>query len=251
MKNAHRSKKILRYAFDTVWERLDDAGEQQMATPSGSKFAVSATQRKRTAEHEDPRFFRVIHDGKEFARIYPCCWGHTTNCHGTRIGGYSDALDAWTQGLIMSVDSLILRPSEMVIQRLEKLLNAVEMDYKRASEGLPEAPGVYLIYDRRQKKYVYVGKTSNLRDSIQQHAQRQGRFSRFHGQPIQEALISNKVCRDSGDASDYLLQNCRVKHIVLRDQQGRVHPWKLRSLVEHYAISVIEPEYNIAGESQH
>ena len=36
-------------------------------------------------------------DGKEYARVYPCCWGHTANCYGTRIGGYSESLDFWVR----------------------------------------------------------------------------------------------------------------------------------------------------------
>jgi len=34
---------------------------------------------------------------------------------------------------------------------------------------LPEEPGVYLIYDRKQKKHIYVGRTKNIRKRIQQH----------------------------------------------------------------------------------
>ena len=47
--------------------------------------------------HRGEEVIRIFSDGKEYARIYPCCWGHTANCHGTRIGGYSESLDHWVR----------------------------------------------------------------------------------------------------------------------------------------------------------
>src|SRR4030042_4615744 len=106
MSAKHQSQKLLQSRFDIVWQRLDDAGEQQMVTPDGHKFMALASRRKRAVQDQDPRFIAVKQRGQDFARIYPCCWGHTTNCNGTRIGGYRDGLDAWVQGLVISQESL-------------------------------------------------------------------------------------------------------------------------------------------------
>ena len=247
----HQSQKLLQSRFDIVWQRLDDAGEQQMVTPDGHKFTARASRRKRTPEDQDPRFIAVKQRGQEFARIYPCCWGHTTNCHGTRIGGYSDGLDAWAKGLMISKESLTLKPNDEVIHLLGKLLNSEELDYDRACLHLPKEPGVYLVYDRKQKKYIYAGKALDMQKRIRQHAQHQNRLFGFSSQPIQKRLIEEKRCADSGEALEYLSMNCTVKHLVVLDEKQRKQPWKKRALLEHYAICVIEPEYNFPGEFEH
>ncbi|MGB8706780.1 MAG: hypothetical protein WCD72_02365 [Dehalococcoidia bacterium] len=247
----HQSQKLLQSRFDIVWQRLDDAGEQQMVTPDGHKFMARASQRKRALEDQDPRFIAVKQRGQEFARIYPCCWGHTTNCHGTRIGGYSDGLDAWTKGLMISRESLTLKPIDEVVYLLGKLLNSEELDYEQAGEHLPPKPGVYLVYDRKQKKYIYAGKALDIQKKIRQHAQHQNWPARFTSQPIQKWLIDKKLCADSRQAIEYLYMNCTVKYLVVPDEKQRKQPSKRRSLLEHYAICVIEPEYNISGEFEH
>jgi predicted GIY-YIG superfamily endonuclease len=247
----HQSQKLLQSRFDIVWQRLDDTGEQQLVTPDGHKFIALASRRKRTLEDQDPRFIAVKQRGQEFARIYPCCWGHTTNCHGTRIGGYSDGLDAWAKGLMISKESLTLKPNDEVVHMLGKLLNSEELDYEQACLHLPKEPGVYLVYDRKQKKYIYAGKALDIQKRIRQHAQHQNRLFGFSSQPIQKGLIDKKLCADSSEAQKYLSINCAVRYLVVPDEKQRKQPWKKRSLLEHYAICVIEPEYNFSGELEH
>jgi hypothetical protein len=247
----HQSQKLLQSRFDILWQRLGDAGEQQLVTPDGHKFMALASQRKRTLEDQDPRFIAVKQRGQEFARIHPCCWGHTTNCHGTRIGGYSDGLDAWAKGLMISRESLTLKPNDEVIYLLSRLLNSSELDYDRACLHLPDKPGVYLVYDRKQKKYIYVDKALDMQKRIRQHTQRQNRLFGSGIPPIQKGLIDNKLCADSGEAQKYLSANCTVRHLVVSDEKQRKQPWKRRALLEHYAICVLEPEYNISDELEH
>jgi len=251
MSAKHQSQKLLQSRFDILWQRLDDAGEQQMVTPDGHKFMARASRRKRALQDQDPRFLAVKQRGQEFARIYTCCWGHTTNCFGTRIGGYSDGLDAWAKGMMISQESLTLKPNDEVIHLLHKLLNSTELDYDQACEHLPAKPGVYLIYDRKQKKYIYAGRALDIQKRIQQHAQHQTWPARFTSQPIQKWLIDKKLCADSRQAIEYLSANCTVRHLVVPDEKQRKQPWKRRALLEHYAICVIEPEYNISDEFEH
>ena len=247
----HRSHKLLQSRFDIVWQRLDEAGEQQMVTPDGHKFTARASRRKRTQEDQDPRFIGVKQRGQEYARIYSCCWGHTTNCYGTRIGGYSDGLDAWAKGLMITRESLTLKPGDEVVHLLGRLLSSEELDYDHACLHLPQKPGVYLVYDKKQKKYIYAGKALDIQKKVKQHAQRQNRLFGSSVPPIQKELIDNKLCADSREAQEYLSKNCTVRHLVVPDETRRKQPWKKRSLLEHYAICVIEPEYNISEEIEH
>lgn len=88
----HDSQKVLELDFDTVWERLRASGRQSVKAPDSHNFSGFATR----GVHNGKKVIRCIkNDRTELARIYPCCWGHTTNCSGARIGDYSDALDRW------------------------------------------------------------------------------------------------------------------------------------------------------------
>ena len=93
----HRGRKNLRNGFDQVWEKLHSCGKQTLTTAKDKVFIASAaTLRSLSGE----KFIKIEGAaGQEFARIYECCWGHTVNHYsngnGTRIGGYSDALDNW------------------------------------------------------------------------------------------------------------------------------------------------------------
>ena len=151
----------------------------------------------------------------------------------------------------MRTESLVLKPSDEVVRHLGRLLNSPAVDYDQALKHLPREPGVYLISHKKQKRHIYVGKTEDLRKRIRQHMRHQNERSRFHGQQVQKGLINAGRCNDSTEAQKYLSQNCAVKYLVIPDEERRVYPWMKRSLLEHYAICVIEPEYNISGESEH
>ncbi len=90
----HQSQKDLTHDFNTVWEQLKVSGTQSLQTPDIHSFDAFASLTTK-GSHRGGKVIRIMKDGKEFARIYPCCWRHSTNCGGRRIGGYSDALDQW------------------------------------------------------------------------------------------------------------------------------------------------------------
>ena len=43
------------------------------------------------------KVIRFRQGGREYARVYACCWGHYYNCNRTRIGKYCQALDEVAQ----------------------------------------------------------------------------------------------------------------------------------------------------------
>lgn len=93
----HQGQKNLEKGFATVWELLSASRQQPLVTPNRHNFVAFGAVTSR-GKHRGERVIRIETDGVEFGRIYQCCWGHTTNCYGTRIGGYSDALDRWAAG---------------------------------------------------------------------------------------------------------------------------------------------------------
>ena len=244
----HESRKVLSSDFNRIWQRLTESGEQYLVTPRGHKFTAEAMTGLR-GTHENQRLVRIKHDNIEFARIYGCCWRHTTNCHGTRIGGYSDGLDSWYRGLMISVDSLTLKPKAEVIKDFNGLLNSSELNYKNAVTYMPPDPGVYLIYDKKRKKYIYVESAGDIRKRLRQHVHRVGNSAHFRNQQIQKGLINSGRCKSPVEARDYLTSNCTMKYIKIPDEKTRKYPWKRRTILEHYAISVIEPEYNVSSGS--
>ncbi len=89
----HQGSITLRNDFATVWKRLKRDG-QPLGTARGHAFTAFAKVTAR-GERRGDRYIMIKRNGKDFAPIYQCCWGHMTNCLGTAIGDYSDALDNW------------------------------------------------------------------------------------------------------------------------------------------------------------
>jgi hypothetical protein len=90
----HQGEKDLKHDFDSVWKRLKDSSVKSLRTPDGNDFDAIADQ-ARKGESQGEKVIRIKKNGAIFALIYSCCWGHTTNHYGTRIGGYCEALDQW------------------------------------------------------------------------------------------------------------------------------------------------------------
>ena len=129
----HQSQKLLHSDYDHLWGQLYKAGEKSLITPKGHKFTAIASKSTRGI-HQWHKVISIKQYSKEFARIYSCCWGHTTNCYGTRIGGYSDGLDLWAQGIMIRAESLLLKPEDEVVRDLGKLFSSAELEFIQAVE---------------------------------------------------------------------------------------------------------------------
>jgi len=243
----HQSRKILEADFSSLWDRIYAVGETYLVTPNGHKFTAEATTAVRGI-HGKQKLLRIKQKGREFARIYECCWGHTTNCYGTRIGGYSESLNSWYKGLIISLDSLTLKPKNEVIHDFGTLLGSPLQSYQLAISNVSPLPGIYLVYDRRQKKYIYADSAEDMQKRIQEEVRLQKSNSRLKAQTIQKGLIESKRCTTSAEAKKYILTNCEIRILGIPDEKGRKYPWIRRSLLAHYAISVLEPDFNISTD---
>ena len=92
----HQSHKDLTHDFGTVWQRLNAAGRQSLKTPDSHDFDAFADTAQK-GKFQGEKVIRIKKNNRTFALIYPCCWRHITNHYGTRIGGYSEALDRWVE----------------------------------------------------------------------------------------------------------------------------------------------------------
>jgi hypothetical protein len=86
--------------FRAIWSRPQKKVTGLMTT-GGVNFEAEAKQSRRVGS-----FIALPHDN----RIYPCCWGNTTNHmgkgkEGQRIGQYTRPLDEWCRELLRRIPS--------------------------------------------------------------------------------------------------------------------------------------------------
>jgi hypothetical protein len=82
----HQGTMELACDFAQAYGFVNGAHGVKLETSTGTAFTaeVGTTGRK---------VIRFFQGGREYARAYPCCWGHYYNCNRTRIGMYCVALD--------------------------------------------------------------------------------------------------------------------------------------------------------------
>jgi len=93
MPKKHQGSVPLKNSFEGAHSWLSLNRTNDLVTAKGERFeAVAYTAGK--GPHKGQKVIRFLKKGREFARAYECCWGHTTNCNKTRIAVYSAAIDA-------------------------------------------------------------------------------------------------------------------------------------------------------------
>ncbi len=94
----------------------------KLRTRNGTRFEAEAT-----VSRTGKKVIRFKQEGKEYARSYECCWGHYSNCYGTRIGMYCRALGEWPR--------VGTRRCFMVLS-VEQRLRRVERENRRIKLGM-------------------------------------------------------------------------------------------------------------------
>jgi hypothetical protein len=79
-------------SFEEAWRFLNGKGEIYLETSTGSTFTAKATVTQ-SGDHRGEKTIRFFNGKIEYARSYPCCWGHYYNCNRTRHGMYCKSLD--------------------------------------------------------------------------------------------------------------------------------------------------------------
>jgi len=88
----HGGKVTLKSSFEEAWKYLHENGETTLETAMGAPFTAMASTTS-SGVHRGEKTIRFFAGKTEYARSYPCCWGHYYNCNRTRHGMYSKALD--------------------------------------------------------------------------------------------------------------------------------------------------------------
>lgn len=220
----HQSKKNLSNKFEYIWQRLEKAGEVYLSTPEGKDFYTQSGITIR-GKHEGEKVITIFRDGTEFARIYPCCWGFTTNCNQTHIGGYSDALDDWLKGQSVAINikqnlhnsptdtvdifdidvikskikafDAELRSSNLIDYIIQKIEGSSPMYFDLDSslyqiEQIPNKPGIYVIYFKPKSENMKVDWIQGFQDDWVNH-----NVNGFqHSPAIIQKRLKNKIPSD-------------------------------------------------------
>ncbi len=130
---------------------------------------------------------------------------------------------------------------DSIIAEYKDLLLVLVSNSQLAFDGslrgaLPEEGGVYRVFEKgcmwQNSLYVGTTKTRSLRERVYQQLMGDRIAS-----TLKKKLIDSGQCVDEDAAKTYLQSKCLVQCAVIADK-------KLRILFEHFAISVLKPQYN-------
>jgi len=120
------------------------------------------------------------------------------------------------------------------IEKLEELLAGEEFDFNVDPDRIPKKRGVYIIFDKKNGKPIYVGKTYR-RDLCQ-------RILNDHkktGSQFRTALSRVYNLQSKEEISKYIIKNCSFRFkIIDEDPEERVR-------LEHFAIAILNPILNV------
>lgn len=118
------------------------------------------------------------------------------------------------------------------VNKVRELLEGKEICFSNvATSEVPEAPGVYVIFNE-QNEVIYVGRTINLRRRLL----REHRRGNVNGSQFRRALSRNFGFESEDQISGYIDQ-CTFKFKIIEDSKERIR-------LEHFAIAVLAPILN-------
>jgi len=92
---SHQGVLSLKHTFNETWNYIKNKGSISLETLNKeTPFDVEAKITTRE-KHKGERVIIFYQKEEEYARSYPCCWGHVHNCNDTWIGMYCKAVDAF------------------------------------------------------------------------------------------------------------------------------------------------------------
>lgn len=110
-----------------------------------------------------------------------------------------------------------------------------EHEYSRGI--IKKAPGIYFIYDKRQKELLYIGITKERKDLCI-------RIRNHMLYPTKSGNLGNKLKKldeyhngNKEKLHQYISNNCSFRYMVIEDLR------KLKFL-EHFCIAVLDPKLN-------
>jgi very-short-patch-repair endonuclease len=119
-------------------------------------------------------------------------------------------------------------------KKMNELMYREFTGFSKAPHEIPKDPGVYLIFDKRVGKNIYVGRSGNLRRRLLQN-HRQGNVE---GSQFRKALSQYFKLDSESKITNYILDNCSYKYLALRNFEEMVR-------LEHFVTAIIGPVLNV------
>jgi len=119
--------------------------------------------------------------------------------------------------------------------KMEELLGKPKLSFSEASsEDVLGEPGVYVIYDERLEKIIYVGRTRNLRRRLLGDHRR----GNIEGSQFRKALGNNLKLKPEAEITEYILKNCSLQFMVVKSSEEMIR-------LEHFSTAVLAPLLNV------
>ena len=120
-------------------------------------------------------------------------------------------------------------------RKMEELLERSKLSFSEASpKDVLREPGVYVIYDERLEKIIYVGRTRNLRRRLLGNHKR----GNIKGSQFRKALGNNFGLKPEAEITEYILKNCSFRFMVVKSFEEMIR-------LEHFSTAVLAPLLNV------
>ena len=119
--------------------------------------------------------------------------------------------------------------------KMKELLERPKLSFSEASsEDVLGEPGVYVIYDERLEKIIYVGRTRNMRRRLLGDHRR----GSIEGSQFRKALGNNLKLKPEAKITEYILKNCSFQFMVVKSSEEMIR-------LEHFSTAVLAPLLNV------
>jgi excinuclease UvrABC nuclease subunit len=129
--------------------------------------------------------------------------------------------------------------NEIIAKYSKTLIDLIFSEEVRFSpsmgENLPRAAGVYRIFklEEGQKASMFVGKSVDLRRRVHNNHHIGSRDVSI----LRTKLLRQNSFRNELQVTKFFHRSCAVQYILIPDT-------RYRNLFEHFAIAILEPEFN-------
>jgi len=118
---------------------------------------------------------------------------------------------------------------------MRKLLDEPSYNFTEVSSSVvPEKAGVYVIYDKRVKAIIYVGRTKSLRRRLLGNHKR----GNIRGSQFRRALKQNFSLKSESEITSYILENCSFQFLAIKEFEEIVR-------LEHFTTAILAPILNV------
>ena len=121
------------------------------------------------------------------------------------------------------------------LEMMRKLLDEPSYNFTEVSSSVvPEKAGVYVIYDKRVKAIIYVGRTKSLRRRLLGNHKR----GNIRGSQFRRALKQNFSLKSESEITSYILENCSFQFLAIKEFEEIVR-------LEHFTTAILAPILNV------